>query len=198
MGYSHGKKWNDAEIEKEIKRVMEKAKIQTMPTRSLMDEITGSMALSSKVSRTGGTKGWAERLGIEIKPCESKLGYEYECKCMNILQEMGYDCELTKVRYPYDIIADNNIKIDVKVGNLYHSNKGNFYTFNLEKKHPTCDLFICFCLNEDNTDKIYVIPSCVLSGKKQLSIGEHKSKYDRYIDSWQYVNIYNCFYEKLI
>ena len=114
---------------------------------------------------------------------------------MNLLHDMGFDCEFTKIRYPYEILADNNIKIDVKVGNLYCSNQGSFHTFNLEKKHPTCDLYICFCLNDDNIDKIYVIPSCVLSGKKQLSIGEHKSKYDRYIKAWKYLNIYKSFYE---
>lgn len=190
-------KWNDEAIENAIKEVVKIAKINSMPTHSLMKKITGNEALSNAVSKHGGSKYWADKLGLEIKSCESKIGYEYECECMSTLTTMGYDCELTKSRYPYDILANGNIKIDVKVSNLYKSNRGNFYTFNLEKSMPTCDIFVCYCINDNKDINTFVIPSCVLSGKTQLSVGAEKSKYDKYINAWNIISKYDDFYKSV-
>lgn len=198
MGFSHGKEWNDEKIEKAIKEVMKLAKIETFPTHSLMDKVTGNTSLSNVISKHGGTAYWAKKLNLETLRCESKFGYEFECECMNLLiSKFGYDCELTKVRYPYDVIVNNNIKIDVKSSHLYSCRNGCFYTFNLEKEKPTCDIFVCYCVKDEQIAKVYVIPSCVTSGKTQLSIGENHSKYDTYKNDWHIVEVYNEFYEKL-
>ena len=197
MGYSHGTQWTEKKIENAIKEVMKIANINTLPTHTQMDKITGSMALSNAVSKHGGSKYWADKLGLEAKPCESKVGYQYECECLSLLTSLGYDCELTKARYPYDLIANGNIKIDVKCSNLYKCYNGEFYTFNLEKSMPTCDVFVCYCVNNDTVEKIYVIPSCVLSGKTQLSIGKSHSKYDKYINNWDIIFRYEDFYLKM-
>lgn len=197
MGYAHGNKWTVEKIEKAIKEVMKKAKTDCLPTHSEIKKITGNCGLTNAISRHGGSRYWAEKLGIEIKSCESELGYDYECECVSALTALGYECELTKARYPYDVLANNNIKIDVKVSRLYNGKHGNFYTFNLEKPKPTCDIFVCYCINDDKIQKNYIVPSCVLSGKTQLSIGEKHSKYDKYIDDWGIVKIYNDFYESL-
>ena len=197
MGYSHGNQWTEKRIENAIKNVMKTAKINSMPTHTQMDEITGNMALSNAVSKHGGSKYWANKLGIDCKICESKIGYEYECECLSHLTTLGYDCELTKARYPYDILANNNIKVDVKCGNLYHGTVGNYYTFNLEKSKPTCDVYVCYCVNDDVVQKVYIIPSCVLSGKTQLSVGVEKSKYDKYINAWNIISKYDDFYKSV-
>jgi len=195
VGYSHGRRWSKSDIENSLKEVMQKTNTATLPSRSLMKLITGDTALSNAVKRSGGTKYWAEKLNVDIKQCESKMGYEYECKCSAYLESLGYDSKLTKTRHPYDIIVNGNIKIDVKSSNLFHGKAGNYYTFNLEKTNPTCDIFVCYCINEkDDVQKIYVIPSCVLSGKSQLSIGKETSKYDKYIDNWSLLKKYNQFY----
>lgn len=196
MGYSHGFQWTENAIENTIKKVMTKAKIKTMPSHTIMNEITGDKALSSAISRHGGTKYWADKLNLTIEKCESKMGYEYECKCKEFLEsQFGFNCELTKAGYPYDILVNGNIKIDVKCGNLCRDfgNK-SYYTFNLEKKNPTCDIYICYCLDNEFVKKVYVIPSCVMSGKTQLSVGAKKSKYDKYINAWKVVMDYDDFY----
>jgi hypothetical protein len=197
MGYSHGISWNEKLIEKTLIGIVEKNKLKTFPTHKQMNEITGSMALTNAVSRHGGTRYWANKLGLEIKPCESKLGEDYEFKCMEFIKHLGYRCEKMPVRYPYDLLVENNIKVDVKCGNLYKGAAGEYYTFNLEKKKPTCDLFVCFCLNNDRVEKVFVIPSCELSGKTQLSVGKIKSTYDKYIEEWDYLHLYDVFYDSL-
>ena len=48
-----------------------------------------------------------------------------------------------------------------------------------------------------NIVKTYVIPSKFLH-KTQLSIGVNKSKYDYFLDRWDYVEKFNSFYEEII
>ena len=51
-----------------------------------------------------------------------------------------------------------NVKIDVKTGNKTKAHGYNFYSFNLEKKQQTCDLYIVYCLGENkNIEKIYIV-----------------------------------------
>ena len=197
MGYAHGTCWDEKLIESTLNDVIKKAKINTFPTHKQMNEVTGSMALTNAVSRHGGTRYWADKLGLEIKPSESRLGEEYELKCMEKVQHLGYRCEKTPVRYPYDLLVQSNIKVDVKCGNLYKGVQGDYYTFNLEKKKPTCDIFVCYCIENDEIKKVLVIPSCELSGKTQLSVGKNSSVYDRYIDMWDYFHLYDEFYFSL-
>lgn len=197
MGYTHGNKWDDESIKEAIKYVMEKGKIESMPTHTQMDSIIGNAGLSCAISKRGGSVYWANKLGLNIKPCESKFGACYEDRCIGELIDRGYDCEHTESKYPYDILVNDNVKIDVKVSNLYQSKNGSFYTFNLEKVKPTCDIFVCYCVEYDEVVKTFVIPSCVLSGKCQLSVGEIKSIYDKYIDAWWFVEEYDAFYQDI-
>lgn len=197
MGYTHGIKWDRDSIEIAIKAVMSTAKIDTFPTRTLIRQITGNEALGCAISRNGGTQYWAKRLGVEMKRCESKMGHEYECMCKRYLTIMGYNCEFTSARYPYDILVNDNIKIDVKSGKLHQYENGKFFTFNIEKEMPTCDIYVCYCVNKNDVDRVYVIPSCIISGITQLSIGEKTSKYDRFIDNWNIVQDYQEFYKYL-
>ena len=197
MANKYTVKWSDNNIENAILEVVRKAKITSFPTHSQMQEITGSEALSNAVSKHGGSRYWSKRLGLEMKKCESKVGFDFECECLHYLVSLGYDCELTIARYPYDLLANRNIKVDVKCSNLYHAKSGDFYTFNLEKKMPTCDVFVCYCVSEYDIEKTYVIPSCILSGITQLSIGKKNSKYDKYIDKWDIFARYDEFYKKM-
>lgn len=198
MGYSHGTKWNEETIEKAIYEIMEIAKITHFPTRSTIRKITGNEALTNALRRHGGTRYWANKLQLEIKPCESRLGDEAELACMAFLSvNYGYDCEQTPVRYPYDILVNKNIKVDVKCSNLFHGKNGDFYTFNLGKSKPTCDIFVCYCIEEHHIEKVYVIPSCVLSGKTQLSLGVTKSKYEVFKNRWDIFEEYNAFLTSL-
>lgn len=200
MGYSHGKLWTDENIENAIREVMKKAKIDIMPTNKILCEYTGNSGLSNAISKHGGWKYWAEKLNIKINNCESVIGYEFEVECASTLTSKGYYCQLTPTKYPYDILANGNIKIDVKCGRLYNGRKNeSYYSFNLEKSKPTCDIFVCYCIDE-NSDiaKIYVIPSCILSGKTQLSVGKVRSIYDKYIDSWEVIKKYDDFYKSVV
>lgn len=191
MGYSRGTLWDDELIKREILKVKQYLKIDTMPTKSQIYNATNSHSLGCAISKHGGFKKFAELLNLEFKPSESRLGEKYEILFIEHVEKMiGLTAEKMPIKFPYDILVDNSVKIDVKVSNITQCN-GGYYTFNLQKKYPTCDIFACYCLNnEGDLLKVYIIPSPILRGKTQLSIGINESKYDKWLYKWETISEY--------
>lgn len=194
MGYVYGKRWTDELICFELKETMRILGIETMPTHSQIVEVYGNEGLTNALVHHGGTKKFANLLGIDTKACESKFGDKYEVLCMQeIANRYGYETLKMKPRYPYDILVENSVKVDTKASRLYTSwkSKTSFYTFNLEKRSPTCDIFVCYCINNvDQIIKTFVIPACAVSGNTQLSVGVIRGKYDIYVDGWDLIKEY--------
>lgn len=199
MAYSHGQKWSEEKIVEALRFMIDKCGMNTMPTHSEIRDFFGDNALVCAMSKRNGTKYYAKLLGMEIKECESKFGDQLEDFCVFQIQEkLGLDGEKTKPRYPYDILVNRNVKVDVKASRIFN-NYGNakYYTFNLKKKEQTCDIFVFYCINQNNEiEKTLVIPSTVLSGKNQLAVGK-SSMYDKYIDQWRFISDYNKFMTEL-
>lgn len=195
MGYAHGNKWTNKLVEEEIYKVMDALNLKRMPSRSEMKLVREDDALSNKISKTGGFKKWANKLNLEIKNSETQLGQEFEIFVKNFLnKKLGYEFTITSTRHPYDLYF-KGVKIDVKVGNRYYYDENNYYhSFNLEKIPPTCDIYICMCKNNENIDKILIIPSVDISNLNQLSVGKD-SIYDKYIDRYDIIKKYYEFYK---
>lgn len=198
MPYAHGIRWNEDLIKRELSELVTDFNLKVFPTSNEIKILKGNHKLSSAIYRRGGTRYWAEKMKLPIKKSETSFGQKYEEICCEQLKSIGYEVEKMSTRFPYDLTANKHIKIDVKVARLYRNYKiGSFYTFNLEKKNPTCDIYICYCLNEiDEINKVYVVPSKVMYGKKQLAVGEISSMYDVYKDNWDILKIYDNFYKQ--
>ena len=168
---------------------MDKLEIQRMPSSSECEIVFGNCSLSNKISKTGGFYEWADKLGLEIKNSETKLGVKHEKDICKKISE-DYLAELTPVKFPYDILVEKAVKIDVKFSNLYSHSNGEFYTCNLEYKFPKMDILVFIC--EDV--KTLIIPAHELYGIKQLSVGK-KSRYDKYIDRWDILEDFVNFYK---
>ncbi len=201
MGYSHGKRWSEQEILDKIKYMVEELGMKTFPTHSQMDKFYNSCGLSNAISKRGGTQKYAEIMGLEIKKSETEFGERLEQYCLiEIEEKIDVECQKTNSRYPYDILVGRSVKVDVKASKLF-SNYGDskYYSFNLEKKDQTCDIFVFYCIGEDNSiEKTLIIPSVILSGKKQLSIGRFSSRYDLYEDRWDYIEKYYQFMKECV
>ena len=185
------KKWTDEEITQTIKDVMNYFGIDRMPTHSEMCEFCGDTSLSNKVSKTGGAYYWADKLGIEVKQSETLLGYMVEAEVKGLLEALGFQCELTSTKHPYDILVNGCVKIDVKSARKSKVQNSDVYSFGLAKQQPTCDIYIAVCLDDNKCiERFYVIPAHIMAGKTQLCIGVHQSKYDSFIDRWDIVKAY--------
>lgn len=189
MGHTYGTQWNEELIIEKIYEVIYFLGIDRMPSKSEIEAYYGDSALTNKISKAGGFYQYAERLGLEIKESESKLGIKYEKKVIQILENLGFSAEHTSMRHPYDILVNGRVKIDVKVANTSYVRGSKVYSFNLERSLHSCDLYVAIALNDNKkVMKIYVIPSSVMNGKKQLTVGVTKSKYDSYLQRWDLVD----------
>ena len=199
MGHTHGIVWTDELIKQEIKNVMNALCIDRMPTRKEIINITKSYALPGKISKTKGYYGWAKELNLPIKNSETTIGKKYEYFIKQLLEEKGFEVEKMSQNYPYDLLVNKNIRIDVKAGNPYikKDDGSRYHTFNLYKKYATCDIYIIICLDEqENIEKLLVIPANKLK-ITQLSLGK-ESIYDKYKDNFKLLDIYNKFYSEAI
>lgn len=198
MGYAHGRKWKDGEVEEAIMNIVKTLKLDHFPTKKEMIDFYGDRALSNKVSKGGGSRYYAELLNLKLVSCESEFGNFYEEFAIDdIAQNTGLRSIHTDIRYPYDILTDGNIKVDVKSSKKIKRKNTAFpyYSFNLEKREPTCDLFIFYCLDDEcEIERTVIIPSCILSGKTQVGMGG-LSKWDAYKDKWDYFKMYDEFYK---
>ena len=199
MGYTYGQKWSEEKIIEGIKNAMDKLGIDTFPSNSQLKNFYGNYGLCNKISKTGGFNYWANKLGLKLKNSETSVGLHWELLCLSYLKGIGYNVEKMSTRHPYDLMVNKNIKIDVKTAYLYTTKNGaSFYTFNLEKKYPTCDIYICYCLNSDETiNKTYIIPSALIGNITQLSVGKHQSIYNKFLDKWEHIKTYDNFYNSL-
>jgi len=187
-------KREDQDIAKEI--LLLSNKLNRMPSKSEVLEYCGE-SLDNAIIRSYGYYDWAEKLNLNIKDSETYMGISYEEICFNNLKEKSYKVEKTPVKAPYDLLVNDNVKIDVKSGCAYENNESRCHTFGINKVHPTCDLYIIYALDESskNIERTFVIPSKYLK-LKSLSLGEN-SKYNRYIEKWEYINQYDIFYKSL-
>lgn len=198
MGYTHGTKWNDEKIKDGIMEVMKKLNIITMPTSVDINKSNGNSALSNAIARHGGFEEWANKLGLAQSNCETRLGLKGEYCIKETLESKGYEVGKMSVKHPYDLFVNSCIKVDVKTAKKYISMcNSEYYTFNLEKKNPTCDIYILVCLtNNEEVAEIYIIPSVKLN-QTQIAIGK-ETKYECYKDRWDYIEKFNNFYKNVI
>jgi hypothetical protein len=186
MGYTHGFKWSDDLIQQGVLHVVSGLKLDRMPTRNECVEFTKSDSLSVAISRRGG--GWyglANELGLPIKESETTTGKKYERVLKQILEQKVYQVTQMSQNFPYDLLINDCLKIDVKSSHLYKGKEGNFYTFRTGKRYATCDIYILVALGDkDELVKTYIIPSSNVINITQISLGVHISKYDIFLDRW--------------
>lgn len=176
-------------MKEKIYEIMNFYNIDRMPTHREMTEYLGSYSLSCYVSKNGGSYAIAKSLGLGIKDSETKTGIKYEEHAIDLLNKLGFKCIHTGANsFPYDILVDNCVKIDVKASNLCHVRGSKYFSANMGHNHHACDVFIFFCIENCVISKTYIIPSFILDGIKQISVGYEKSKYDIYIDRWDIIS----------
>jgi hypothetical protein len=189
-------KWTDELIEIELKKCISVLKINRMPTADELKQI-GRNDLHCKISRTKKYSGWASELGLELKHCETRMGNKYEDLVKTKIEQHGFRVLSMTTKHPYDLLVSDVLKIDVKVGKAHNHFEARAHTFALNKKYPTCDLYICVALNEnEEIERYFIIPSKHVQ-MVTLNIGK-ESKYNKYVDRWGYINKFIKLHEKFI
>jgi hypothetical protein len=172
--------------------------LNRMPTRREVEEYYGDSRLGNAISKRNLWFPLAKELHLESKPSRTNFGRKYELKFMDYIENKGYEAIKMSTKHPYDILVNECVKVDVKASTLYRGRNGSFYTFNLEKIYPTCDIYILYILSDDEKVlDVLVIPSKDVIGISQISLGEHSSKYYKYSNKWSYIKRYCDFIKTL-
>lgn len=186
------------DVKNNIVDVMDSIGTDRMPSRSEILDITGDYVLHNKIVRTGGYRYWADSLDLEIKDSETKLGQSMEDVAQSMIIENGFAAERMTTQYPFDILVNGNIKVDIKSGRAYDLRGSRCHTFGINKRYASCDLYMIFALSEDGDtiERTFIIPSNKLR-VVTMSIGAN-TKYSVYQDRWDYFNTYDEFYKNIV
>jgi hypothetical protein len=191
------KMWTEERVERELLECIKTLQIDRMPTADELKSL-GRNDLHIKISRTRKYSGWAEYLGLSRKESCTLNGQNMEETMAEKLRQFGHEVERMTTKHPYDLLVNGTVKIDVKTGCAYDLRGSRVHTFGINKKSPTCDIYICTALNESGTEieRTFVIPSHHLK-VVSLSIGKD-SVYNRFIDKWEYIDHYSKFFSQVI
>lgn len=187
--------WNYNTIESELRSMIAAMNINRMPSASEMKSFSGNHCLLDAIAKHGGFRYWSEKINMNMKSSDSLHGWIYEDMVQSDLESRGYTIERMKTRYPYDLLVNGSVKVDVKGSKKYMGVTGNFYSFNLEKNCATCDIFIlCLIGSKDDIEKILIIPAASVQHNTQISVGEITSKYMKYVDRFDILDKYSEFF----
>ena len=196
MGYTHGKQWTEEEIGENILLVSKVLNINRMPSTSEMGMVLGSSSLPNVVAKSGGFKKWADKLKLDIKISETQTGKGFEELAIKLLEDKGYIVQRMSTKYPFDLLVNECISVDVKAGRPYMSHNSRVHTVGINKKYATCNLYLVFALNEiDQVERTFIIPGCDLK-HTSMNFGEN-SIYNIYVDRWDLIKKYDQFYNNL-
>lgn len=183
MGYAHGTRWTDELVREKVMEVVEGLQLDRMPSRKECVEYFGNGGLAGVITKRYGWVALANAIGLEIKESETGFGKLFESKASEFLKACGFEVRKMAQNFPYDLLLNDCLKVDVKASKLYRGELGNYYTFNLEKAYATCDFYLLLTVNDDNTiNRKMIVPSNHVISNNQISVGEHKSKYHQYTD----------------
>lgn len=197
MGYTHGTHWNDEKIAEGILCVCDSLKLGRMPTQSEIHNFYGDDKLANRISKTKGYYGWAKTLNLPIKSSETTFGKAYEDIAKTFLESKGHEVTKMSQNFPYDLLVDRTVKIDVKVSRIGKVHGYTCHTFRLGKKNPTCDIYMLIALDEhDKVERLLIVPAAK-AHVTTICIGSN-SKYDCYIDRWDLIEQYVRFIENAV
>ena len=151
--------WTQDKILLYVKACMSATGLTRMPSRSELSEYYGNDKLTNAIRRfPGGYYKIAEILNIEMKESETQFGKYGEDLATKLLEEHGFAVERMSTRCAYDLYVNGSVKVDVKTARPSRANKSFCYSFNLEKRFPTCDIY--FLIAKKRREGKHLYSSC--------------------------------------
>lgn len=185
MGHAFGEHWTQEKILQSVKDCMDATGLTRMPSRSELSEYYGNDKVTNAIRRfPGGYYKVAELLKIEMKESETQFGKYGEELAIKLLEEHGFSVERMTTRYAYDLYVNGSVKVDVKTARPSRANKSFCYSFNLEKRFPTCDVYFLIAKNEEK-ESIYIVPASI--NQTQIGLGTGTTVYSKYQDRYDII-----------
>lgn len=181
-------KWTKKRIKQQVLEVVNGLGLDRMPSSKECATYFGNYELTNAITKKCGWYALADDLGLPMKESETQLGKTFEAKASDLLIEKGFTVQRMPQNFPYDLLVDGCVKVDVKASKLYKGKLGDFFSYNLEKPFATCDVYLLITLDENNgIGRVMVVPSKFVVTNTQISVGAGKSKYHAFTDRWDYI-----------
>jgi hypothetical protein len=150
LGYVPTIQWTAELIKSELAVIG--ASLGRMPSKNELSAMKKE-SLASSITRHGGYRAWALRMSLSLKNTETARGQIIEDAICLFLAEQKFVVERMTTRAPYDFFVNGHLRIDVKsaqYGEYGHDHYSKGFVFALNKKIPTCDLYILCGVNKGN------------------------------------------------
>lgn len=190
--------WTEEEMIHDILEVANKFDPARMPSRREIEEYYKNSSLADRISRNGGFYHWAEVLGLETKHSETKVGFIAENEIAKLLSDIGHSVEITNSRYPYDLLVDGCVKIDVKASHRTLVHGAEVYAYRLAKRQQTCDVYVFCEMEGSNIESFFVVPSNAITGQVQVEMGTKSTIFEKYRNRLDIIDDITNFYKSLI
>jgi len=198
MGYVRGTRWNEELIKEKVLEVVSALELKRMPSQKECENYFKNCALTNAISRRMGWYVLAQEMGLPIKDSETYFGKKHEQIAQEQLISRGFEVRRMPTNFPYDLLVNDCVKVDVKASKLYKGEHGNFYSFNLEKPFCTCDIYMLYLVGDDGSEKdLLIVPSKFVATNTQIGVGEKTSKYHYYSGKWEYIGQYCNFLDSV-
>jgi hypothetical protein len=149
--------WNDDLIEAALR--LDETRLGRMPTANEL-RFLGQNDLACAISKHGGFRFWACRLGLRQKGTETHRGQKWERHEAAFFRSMGFEVVEQPTRAPFDLLVNGHC-VDVK-----SSTRSGWYQFGSIKRGSDCDFFDLLCVHNDEVRARFVVPAdkaCVMS-----------------------------------
>lgn len=199
MGYTHGIRWDEDTIKAKVLEVVSGLELNRMPSRNECNMYYQNSCLSNAITKRVGWYKLAKELGLPVKDSETQTGKNAELVAAEMLVSKGFSVEQMPQNFPYDLLVDGCVKVDVKASKLYKGKTGDFFCYGLAKPFATCDAYVLITLDDDgNAETFMIVPSKFVVKNKQISVGRDKSKYHDFIDRWDYIKTMSDFWKEKV
>ena len=177
-------------------KAIEYLDLQRMPTSTEIKFLaqqghTYAIGLDSAITRNGGYINIANELFVGRKDSTTGKGLYWEERAVKLLHERGYsNIERMPRKHTYDILLNDRIKIDVKASKIIRGKgEDKTHVFRTKRKNATCDIYMAFAVDEDNSTEIYIIPA--LQVKVVTLVLNKNSKFYQYKNRWDILQNYD-------
>ena len=191
--------WTDDRMKGAVMEVVNALGLDRMPSQTECRDYFHNSCLTNAVSKYKGWYSLATEMGLDIKESETQFGRLFEGRASDLLKSQGFQVRRMTTKYPYDLLVDDCIKVDVKASKLFHCDDGNYYAFNLDKEYSTCDFYLLLTVDDDNTiNRRMIVPSNQVICNSKISVGETKSKYHKFSDRFDLLETASAFWTDLV
>lgn len=173
-------RWTDEMAGEHLRAAVAELGLSRMPTVSELRSI-GRGPLATRLCRTGGMDGWADRAGLARAQHASRKGWRWEEWFAGMASGRGLDVERsTRCKCPWDMKI-NGKTVDVKMANGRDHGHGLQWTWRIESEHR-CEVYVFIALAPNQPPVIYIAEDSEVP-RTCTTIMRHRA---RWHDKWQH------------